>query len=63
MKVTLKDSEYFEIKLNPLKTSVKFSIKTKMDEDSFAIISCDINREGVDSIIAELINFRTDLEK
>jgi len=62
MKVTLKDSEYFEIKLNSLKTSVKFSIKTKMDEDSFAIISCDINREGVDSIIAELINFRTDLK-
>lgn len=62
MKIQLKDSEYLEIKISPKKTSVKISIKTKVDEDSFAIISCDVNREGVDSIISELINFRSELK-
>lgn len=62
MKIPLKESEYLELKLNPRKTSVKISIKTKIDEDSYAIISCDVNREGVDSIISELINFRTELK-
>ena len=62
MKVNLKNSEYFEVKLNPTRTSVKFSIKTKIDEDSFGFISCDINRDGVDAIIAELIKFKTELK-
>ncbi len=62
MRINLKESEYLEVKLNPKKTLVKISIKTKIDDDSFAIISCDIDRDGVDSIIAELIKFRSELK-
>jgi hypothetical protein len=62
MRINLKESEYLEVKINPKKTAVKISIKTKIDDDSFAIISCDIARDGVDSIIAELIKFRSELK-
>lgn len=61
MKVALQNQEYFEVKINPHKDAVRFSIKTKLDEESYGLISCEISPNDVDDIITELIKFKSEL--
>jgi hypothetical protein len=62
MKVNLQNQEYFEVKLNPQKDAVRFSIKTKLDEESYGIITCEVHPKDVDSVITELIKFKSELK-
>lgn len=62
MRINLENQEYFELKLTPKKDTIKFSVKTKIDEESYAMVSCDIDASRVDDIITELIKFKTEIK-
>ena len=62
MKVLFGNQEYLDIKLSPKEDKVALSIKTKWDENSFAISSVNLDGDQLDKIIAELIQLKTRLK-
>jgi hypothetical protein len=62
MRVSLENQEYFELKLNPKKDGVRISVKTKIDEESYAMVSCELPPEKIDDLITELIKFKSEVK-
>ena len=62
MKVLFGNQEYLDIKLSPKEDKIALSIKTKWDENSFAVSSINLDGDQLDKIIAELIQLKAKLK-
>lgn len=62
MKVLFGNQEYLDIKLSPKENHLVLSIKTKWDENSFAVSSVNLDGDQLDKVIAELIQLKSKIK-
>lgn len=62
MKILFGNQEYLDIKLSPKEENILLSIKTRWDENSFAVSSVAIDSDQLDRLISELVQLKTKLK-
>ncbi len=62
MKILFGNQEYLDIKLSSKEDLVVVSIKTKWDENSFALSSANLDTDQLDKVISELIKLKAKIK-
>ncbi len=62
MKILFGNQEYLDIKPSSKDDLVVLSIKTKWDENSFALSSVNLDTDQLDKVISELIKLKAKIK-
>ncbi len=63
MKILFGNQEYLDIKLAPKEDRLIVTVKTKWEENSYAMSSAYLTDEQVDKLISELITLKPKIKK